>query len=161
MLHTIVCLFLSLLLIGLPVSAASVDENSDIELLSVSGDLTSGYYFVADCDLGSNIRFYIPLEWAYYRFTTDDSGDLVNLSTSTCYAYSPDFPDYTFSCSRLSTFTYRYSNYSSSDLNITRIVDTNMSLLINDPFPLSDSEIQLLIAALILICAGILIIRRG
>ena len=81
-----------------PVALAENEES--ISVLSDSGSLAGGYYFICDCVLGSNIKFYVPLEWAHDVFTYDNSGAPVNLSMNTCYAYCPDYPDYSFSCSR-------------------------------------------------------------
>lgn len=39
------------------------DEASDSAALA-SSDLSGGYYFVCDCDLGYDLKFYVPLEWA-------------------------------------------------------------------------------------------------
>ena len=81
------------------------ENEKDVSALTVSDSLTGGYYFVCDCALGSDIKFYVPLEWAHNVFTFNDEGSPVNMSQSTCYAYCPAFPSYTFSCTRFSTFT--------------------------------------------------------
>lgn len=142
-----------------PVALAENEE--DISALAVSGSLSGGYYFVCDCALGSDVKFYVPLEWAHDVFTYDDTGAPVNLSMNTCYAYCPEYPDYTFSCSRFSTFTYRQSNYSTTDLNITGISDTNIQFMTDEGVRLSDSEILVLIAGLLFILVvGSWILRR-
>lgn len=191
MVMRIICFVVISLMLAVPVSASSVDEegasdgtvansaaaasdqevtetsvsaqeaNSVAPLAVADGDLAGGYYFVADCALGSDIKFYVPLEWAHDVFTIDSSGNLVNLSNSTCYAYCPDYPSYTFSCSRFNSFTYRASNYDTSDLEITDISETNMSFMDSNTFMLSDQDFQLLIAALIFVVAGLIIIRRA
>lgn len=140
---------------------SSVAVEEEASSLAVSGTLAGGYYFVADCALGTGVKFYVPLEWAHDVFTLDRSGALVNLSNSTCYAYSPAFPDYTISCSRFGTFTYRASNYNTADLNITNISDTNIELLEDESRLPSDSDVLLLIAALIFVFGGCgVLIRR-
>lgn len=127
-----------------------------------SDSLAGGYYFVCDCALGSNVKFYVPLEWAHDVFTLDRSGAPVNLSNTTCNAFCPAFPDYTFSCSRFGTFTYRASNYNTTDLRITNISDTNIEFLEDDTQLPSDSDMLLLIAALIFVfgACGLILRRR-
>lgn len=128
---------------------------------AVSGSLAGGYYFVCDCVLGSDLKFYVPMEWAHDVFTLDRSGALVNLSNTTCNAYCPTYPDYTFSCSRFGTFTYRASNYNTSDLLISNITDTNIEFLEDESRKLSDSDLLLLIAALVFIFGALsFLIRR-
>lgn len=107
------------------------DEASDSAALA-SSDLSGGYYFVCDCDLGYDLKFYVPLEWASDVFALSGTGSPVNMSTSTCYAFCPDYPDYTFQCNRFSEFTYRANNYNSANLNISKIGDTNITFLENE-----------------------------
>ena len=140
-----------------PSSVALEEEASP---LAVSGSLAGGYYFVADCALGSAVKFYVPLEWAHDVFTLDRSGAPVNLSNSTCYAYAPAFPDYTIQCSRFGTFTYRATNYSTSDLYITNISDTNIEFLEDETQRPSDSDVLLLIAALVFVFGTCFILIR-
>lgn len=146
-----------------PLENTSVAETLEagIDVLALDGSLAGGYYFVADCALGSALKFYVPLEWAHDVFTLDSSGEPVNLSNSTCYAYCPVYPDYTISCSRFGTFTYRASNYNTSDLLITNISETNIEFLENETQIPSDSHLLLLIAALIFIFGACgLVLRR-
>lgn len=145
----------------LETTAVSEDLETDVSLLAVDGALSGGYYFVCDCALGNDLKFYVPLEWAHDVFTLDRSGALVNLSNSTCYAYCLAYPDYTISCSRFGTFTYRASNYNTTDLQITNISDTNIELLEDESRLPSDSDVLLLIAALIFVfgACGVLIRR--
>lgn len=138
-------------------AVAETETGSD--LLALDSDLAGGYYFTCDCALGNGLRFYVPLEFAHDVFTFDSSGALINLSNSTCYAYCSDFPDYTISCSRFSSFTYRASNYNTTDLNIRNVTDSNMTFLEGDGLPLSDLDVKLLIFAMIFVVAAILIIR--
>lgn len=142
-------------------SVPSQEDNSVAPLALADGELAGGFYFVCDCALGSDVKFYVPREWAHDVFTVDSSGALVNLSSSTCYAYCPDYPDYSFSCSRFNSFTYRASGYDTLDLGITDISETNMSLFDSNSFVLSTSELQLLIAVLLIVIAGLLVLRRG
>lgn len=144
-----------------PAPLADQEGTQDPALLAVSGGLAGGYYFTADCALGSDLTFYVPLEWAHDVFTLDSSGAPVNLSNNTCYAYCPDYPEYTFNCSRFGTFTYRASNYNTTDLNITDISDTNMTFFEGNGVGLSDQDAQLLTNVLIFIVAAILISKKG
>lgn len=136
-------------------------DETGINALDIDGSLAGGYYFLCDCSLGHDLKFYVPFEWAYDVFTFDSSGAPVNLSNSTCYAYCPDYPDYTFSCSRFGTFTYRSSNYSSEDLEITNISDTNITFLEDESRRLSESDILILIAGMVfLFGVAAFILRR-
>lgn len=124
--------------------------------------LSGGYYFVVDCALGNSLKFYVPLEWSHDVFTLNSSGGLVNLSNNTCYAYCPAYPDYTFSCSRFGTFTYRATNYNTTDLMITNISDSNIEFLEDDTQLPSDSDLLLLIAGLVFVfgACGLILRRR-
>lgn len=148
----------------LPLASTPVSEDLEtgVSVLAVDGSLAGGYYFVCDCALGSNLKFYVPLEWAHDVFTLDSSGAPFNLSISNCYAYCPTYPDYTFVCSRMETFSYRYSNYANSDLQVTNISDTNIEFLQDETQLPSDSDLLLLIAALIFVfgACGLLLRRR-
>lgn len=144
-----------------PVSTEAVTVSSEFEpvTFSVNGGLSGGYYFVCSCALGNDLKFYVPLEWAHDAFSLDDSGAPVNMSNTTCYAYCPDYPDYTFSCSRFNTFTYRSDGYSTSDLNITQVMDSNIFFMEDEGYRLSDSDLLFVIACLlflILVCPMIL-----
>lgn len=139
---------------------ATVAVEEEASPLAVSGSLAGGYYFVADCALGSDVTFYVPLEWAHDVFTLDRSGAPVNLSTSTCYAFAPAFPDYTIQCSRFGTFTYRASNYNTADLQITNISDTNIEFLEDTTQRPSDSDLLLVIASLVFMFGLLFILIR-
>lgn len=147
---------------AVPLESTPVSEEVEegVSPLAVSDALSGGYYFVCDCALGSDVKFYVPLEWAHDVFTLNGSGALVNLSNTTCYAYCPDYPAYTFSCSRFGTFTYRATNYNSSDLMITDISETNIEFLEDETHVPSDSDILLLIAALIFVFGACGIVLR-
>lgn len=134
----------------------------DAAVLAVSDPFSGGYWFVCDCALGSDLKFYVPADWACDMFALDSSGAPVNMSNTTVYAYCDQFPDYTFSCSRFGKFTYRTSNnYNSADLNITEISDTNIDFLENNSYRLSDYDLCILICALIVVVAVILIFKKG
>lgn len=97
--------------------------------------LAGGYRFTCDCALGSGVEFYIPTTYASGSLTYDSSGNLINLTSSTIYLYSPAYPDYTFSASRFSGFTYRSSNYDTRDLNIWNVQTQNVEIFTEDPSP--------------------------
>lgn len=127
---------------------------------AVSGSLAGGYYFVADCALGSDLKFYVPLEWAHDVFTLDRTGAPVNLSNSTCSAYCPSYPDYTISCSRFGTFTYRANNYNTADLMITNISDTNIEFKEDESRSPSDSDVLRMIAGMVFMFGALFILIR-
>lgn len=176
------CVCMCLVLLAVPVAAAEVNGDAVLDVtdpadvtdvpeeVGTTGDDTSpfsagdvlsgGYYFVCDCDLGYDIKFYVPVEWAHDVFALDRSGALVNMSTSTCYAYCPSYPDVTFSCSRFGTFTYRSSNYTTTDLMVTEVSDTNLDFLDDEGIHLSDSKVLVLIAAMIFLFGAFFLIRR-
>lgn len=107
-----------------------------LALPAAAAELQGGYYIVCDCALGTGIRFYVPASAAEGCFTYDASGYLFNLSASTVYLYSPDFPDYTFSAARFSGFQYRTSSgmsYDTVDLDICNITDTNIEIFKENP----------------------------
>lgn len=145
-----------------PLESTAVSEalETGADALALDGSLAGGYYFVCDCALGSNLKFYVPLEWAHDAFTLDSSGELVNLSNSTCYAYCPEYPDYTFSCNRFGTFTYRATNYSTTDLQIRNISETNIEFMEDEMKRPSDSDLLFLIATLIFVFGALFILIR-
>lgn len=144
-----------------PDAVVAAETEEDASVLAVSGALAGGYYFVCDCALGYDLMFYVPNEWAHDALTFDGSGEVVNLSTSTCYLYCPDYPDYTFSASRFGTFSYRASNYNTTDLEITNISDTNISFFEEAAVPMSQTDFNILSCSLLLILACLTIFKRG
>ena len=105
-------------------------------ILPVSAaELQGGYSFTCDCALGSGVRFYVPSGNASGSLTYDSSGYLVNITASTIYLYSPDYPNYTFSASRFSGFTYRANNYDTQDLKIRNVQTQNVEIFTEDPAP--------------------------
>lgn len=148
----------------LPLESQEVSEEVEegAALLAVSDSLAGGYYFVCDCALGSDVKIYVPLEWAHDVFTLNGSGSLVNLSNTTCNAYCPAYPDYTISCSRFGTFTYRATNYNTADLRVMNISETNIEFLEDETQLPSDSDLLLLIASLIFVfgACGLVLRRR-
>lgn len=135
---------------------------SVLVLPALGAELAGGYYFVADSALGSGLTFYVPSGYAAESFTYDESGYLFNLTSSTIYLYCPDYPDYTISASRFSGFTYRAgSGYTSTDLNLTNVTDTNIQILVSDPVPaIADSTVLLLILVVLIVGVGAYVILR-
>ena len=142
-------------------SLPSEEVGQDPALLAESDAFSGGYWFVCDCALGYDLKFYIPVDWADGQFTFNSSGAPVNMSNSTVYAYCPDFPDYTFSAARFSEFTYRATNYNTSDLNISKVIDTNIDFLDDGSRRLSDYQLKVLSCALVFMLVAILIMKRG
>ena len=145
-----------------PADPEPAQEGSQAPAALAGSDLfAGGYWFVCDCVLGYDLTFYVPADWADGQLTLNSSGAPVNMSNNTVYAYCPDFPDYTFSAARFSTFTYRASNYNTVDLNVTSISDTNIDFLDDGSRRLSDYQLKVLSCALVFMVAVILIIKRG
>lgn len=129
--------------------------------MAIDGRLSGGYWFTCNCSLGNNLKFYVPIEWAYDALTLDYSGDPVNLSTSTCYAYCPTYPDYTFSAPRFGTFSYRTSGYETQDLDVSMLLDSNIDFLKDEAVRLSTSDLLHLVCCLLfLLLALSMVLRR-
>lgn len=111
-----------------------------ISVPAAAAELQGGFYIVADCSLGSGVRFYVPASAAEGCFTYDSSGNLFNISNSTIYLYSPDYPDYTFSASRFSGFQYRTDGYNTVALNIRNITETNIQIYTENPVIQDDMD---------------------
>lgn len=135
---------------------------SSMSIPVLAADLQGGYYFVADCALGTGIKFYVPADFANGSLTYDDSGYLFNLTSSSIYLYCPDYPDYTIYAARFSGFQYRPgSGYSYADLNVTNITETNLQIYESDPGKsLGSSELMMLIVILLIILIGCFVVLR-
>lgn len=145
-----------------PSDPEPVEEVSQDPAALAGSDLfDGGYWFVCDCALGSDLIFYVPVDWADGQFTLSSSGAPVNMSNNTVYAFCPSFPDYTFSASRFGTFTYRSSSYNSQDLNISKISDTNIDFLDDGSKRLSDYQLKILGCSLLMFVLAVLIFKRG
>lgn len=164
----VVCFALVITLLVLPVFAADAttattpieDTGEYPALYAADGGFTGGYYFVADCILGTGLKFYVPADYAYDCFTIDSTGSMVNMTNSTCYVYCPSFPDYTFSASRFGTFYYRGDGYNSSDLALTNVTDTNMELLLDEAVRPSDSQLLTFLCFLLFAFLALFLIHR-
>ena len=133
--------------------AVSPDPVDDVPILYSSGGLVGGYYFVCDCALGNDVKFWIPADFARDSITIDSSGALVNMTNSTIYLMPDDTTindNYTIQAPRFSSFQYRWdsSGYTWSSLAITNISDTNISWLDDTPQAVPTSRYFVLLASI-------------
>ena len=136
--------------------AVSPDPVDDAPILYASGGIVGGYYIVADCALGQGVKFWVPADFAQGSITMDSSGSLVNMTNSTIYLMPDDSSlnsSYTIQAPRFSSFQYRRdaSGYGWSDLDISNISDTNISLLDDTPQAVPISRYFVLIASILVI----------
>lgn len=129
---------------------------------ATAADLQGGYYFVADCSLGTGVKFYVPADYATGSLTYDSSGHLFNLTASSIYLYCPDYPGYTIYAPRFSGFQYRTgSGYDYAALNVANVTETNVQILDADPGKsLVTSEVLMIIVVLLLVLIGCFVILR-
>jgi hypothetical protein len=136
--------------------AVAPDPTDAAPILYASGGIVGGYYFVADCALGQNIKFWVPADFSQGSITFDSSGGLVNMTNSTIYLMPDDTTlnsSYTIQAPRFSSFLYRRdaSGYTWSDLDISNISDTNISWLDDTPQAVPQSSYFVLIASILVI----------
>ena len=136
--------------------AVAPDPVDDVPVLYASGGIAGGYYFICDCALGNDIKFWIPADFARDSITVDSSGSLVNMTNSTIYLMPDDTTinaNYTIQAPRFSSFQYRRdaSGYVWSDLDISNISDTNISWLDDTPQAVPISRYFVLIASILVI----------
>lgn len=118
------------LCLALPCTVFAASDTTDpveISVVEVSdrrlGDLAS---WQLDTNLGS-ITLYCPVG-------VDSSGiviienSLVNLTNTTVYFYSPQYPDYTFSAARFSPVFYRSDNYNQQLLVINSVQRSSVNV---------------------------------
>lgn len=127
----------------------------------LGAELAGGYYITCDCALGNGMTFYVPAEFAGGSLTYDSSGNLFNLTASSIYLYSPDYPEYTIYAPRFSGFQYRAgsSGYSYVDLNITNVTDTNVEILDENPTNFSSEPVLVAILAVLIVGVGVFILN--
>lgn len=137
---------------------------ASVLVLPVLGaELAGGYYITGDCVLGNGLTFYVPADYASGSLTYDSSGNLFNLTSSSIYLYSPDFPEYTIYASRFSGFQYRVgSGYNYVDLNLTNVTAANVEILDSSPAPALSKDVLLvsILAVLIVGVGAIVLLRR-
>lgn len=129
----------------------------------MAADLQGGYFFECDCALGSGVRFYIPADYSTGSLTYDSSGYLFNLTSSSVYLYSPDYPGYTIYAPRLSGFQYRSGSggYDYTPLNVRNISDTNVEIFDEHPgMMFSTSQMLFILVVLVLVFIGLYIVIR-
>lgn len=101
-------------------AASDTPDPTDISVVEVSdrglGDLAS---WQLDTNLGS-MTLYCPVGVDSSGIVIIDNS-LVNLTNTTVYFYSPEFPDYTFSAARFSPVYYRADNYNQQLLVINSV----------------------------------------
>lgn len=129
------------------VYASSVEPvSNDISLVSVAdrgfSDLASWHL---DTNLGS-LTLYCPIGVNSNGIVVIDNS-LVNLTNSTVYFYSPQFPDYTFSASRFSPVYYRSDNYGSQ-----RLVSSSVSRSAVNVVDYFDYVVPFALLAILLVC---------
>lgn len=142
--------------VGSAVADAVAPQTDDVPILYASGGIVGGYYFVADCALGQDVKFWVPADFSQGSITFDSSGGLVNMTNSTIYLMPDDTTlnsSYTIQAPRFSSFLYRRdaSGYTWSDLNISNISDTNISWLDDTPQAVPQSSYFVLIASILII----------
>lgn len=147
---------------GLPFdNAGDGDNNRPVTRGVPSGILSGGYYFVADCAFGSDLRFYIPSDYSADALAFDASGNVVNLTCDTVYLYCPSYPNYSIYASRFSTFVYRPSSgYNYSECNFDNVAAGSVLFLSGDSPRISVQTILIVLCALVLLFGCILCFVR-
>lgn len=139
------------------VQADQVILSSDAQPFALSGSPLAGGYYI-DCSTSAlgDVRIYVPYEYQRGSFTTNSSGDIVSLrsSTVTGLLYDGDTA-YTVRWSSFGIPQYRSysgSSYSYYDLGVSEILDTNIQILSSDSdVPLLPSVEYLLLALILLL----------
>lgn len=133
------------------------DAQSDAQSSALSGaPLAGGYYIDCSTSALGDVRIYVPYEYQRGSFTTNASGDIVSLrsSTVTGLLYDGDIV-YTVRWSSFGTPQYRSysgSSYSYYDLGVSEILDTNIQILSSDSdVPLLPSSDYLLLVLILLL----------
>lgn len=153
--------------VGVAVSEAleaAESAEADTPISYASTGISGGYYFVCDCALGTDVKFWIPADFAVDALALDDNG-IVNMTNSTVYLMpDPDsgLSDYTIYASRFGHFQYRRTNYDYQDLRIRNITDTNITFL-DDTQPRISDQVQfaVILAVLLLGFLMLVFIKRG
>lgn len=143
--------------------ASVLSPDVDLQPLSVpSGSaISGGYYVTVDCVLGNGLTFYVPSDFRVDSIAFDGD-NLINLSNSSIYLLPVDsrFSSYTIYAPRFGHFQYRQTAGSYSDLRISRVIDTNVSILSDSPYSLPVSNYYLLILGFLFLLFIIILLRR-
>lgn len=124
----------------------------------LGADLAGGYYITGDSDMGQDLTFYVPADFATGSLTYDSSGNLFNLTNSSIYLYCPDYPEYQIYAARFSGFQFRQSSgagYQYQDLNLRNVTAANVEILEDSPTrTFSDNTLLNVILVVLIIFVG-------
>ena len=131
--------------------AASAASDVPSPLAAVSG-VSGGYYFVADCALGSSVKFWVPADFASGSIAFDGN-NLINMTNSSIYLLSDSgFTNYTIYAPRFSHFQYRRDNTSGySDLSIRSVSDSNIDVLDDTPQAVPDAVFWVVLISVVIL----------
>ncbi len=131
--------------------AASAASDVPSPLAAVSG-VSGGYYFVADCALGSSVKFWVPADFASGSIAFDGN-NLINMTNSSIYLLSDSgFTNYTIYAPRFSHFQYRRDNTSGySDLSIRSVSDSNIDFLDDTPQAVPDAVFWVVLISVVIL----------
>lgn len=122
--------------------------------VSFASSPKGGYYFIADCALGNDIKFWVPADFSSESLAFDGE-TLINMTNSSIYIVSDDssYSNYTIYAPRFGHFQYRRnsSGYDYQDLAISDVSDSNISFLQDTPQALSRQSMIVLVAAIVLL----------
>lgn len=137
-----------------------------VSLPVLAADLAGGYYFVADCVFGNQLKFYVSSDYVPGSLTYDDQGYLFNLSDSNIYLYCPAYPAASIYAQRFQRFKYKaesqngyVNNYVDAELH--NVTDSNIDILVESPaFMYSVDQLLTMILCACLIGIGSFVILR-
>lgn len=141
------------------IAAATVPDVA----VNFASNVSGGYYFIADCALGRSVKFWVPVDYKSGSIAFSGS-NLVNMTNSNIYIMpdSSSLSDYTIYAPRFSTFQYRRDSTYYRDLDITKIIETNISFLQDTPQALPDTTYWVVIIAVVVIGFLLLLfIKKG
>lgn len=121
----------------------------------LAAELAGGYYFVADCVFGNQLKFYVSSDYVPGSLTYDDQGYLFNLSDSNIYLYCPDYPDASIYAQRFQRFKYKADSSSGFinnmvDLQLHNVTDSNIDILVESPAFMS--SVKQLLTLILCVC---------
>lgn len=109
------------------------------------------YYIQLDESTLGEITVYVPADKVQFLSLQEDSTTIVNVSSGSFYGYFvANGNEYrvTFGTFEVPTYRLTSSGYTTYDLNVVKIIDTNIDFLENDSF-ISDSYVNQLIVYLL------------